>query len=92
MGAFAGNPVLPHDPTAAAVSGLLDSLGGDPGLRLAGSRGKRAFRAGGLVVQTYVDPQGGPASDAALEALPLMRNQSRAMGQFRGVPDPAPAD
>lgn len=92
MGAFAGNPVLPHDPTAAAVDALHDQMAGDPGLRLAGSRGKRAFRGGGLALQTFVEPQGGPASEAVLETLPATRIQRRAMGQFRGFPDPAPTE
>ena len=92
MGAFAGNPPVPHDPTAAAVDALHDALTGDPGLRLAGSRGKRQFRAGGLTPQQFIGPQGGPATDEVLQTLGSTRIQRRAMGQFRGFPDPPPSE
>jgi hypothetical protein len=88
VGQFAGNPPDPTNPTAAIVRDLQDALTGDPGLRLASSRGKRVFRAGGLVVQAFPHANGGVASEAALEALPLKAagSRSRALGQFRGTP------
>lgn len=87
LGQFRHNPPDPNNPTAAVVEQLQNSLTGDPGIRLASSRGKRVFRAGGLLVQTFVGGNGGPASDEALAALPLkMGTRSRALGQFPGTP------
>lgn len=86
LGQFAGNPEDPNNPTGAAVRLLLDSMTGDPGVRLASSRGKRTFRAGGLDVQRFPLFNGGPASDEALSTLPITAGtRSRALGQFRGT-------
>jgi hypothetical protein len=86
QGQFAGNPVLPNDVTSAATRELGVAMSDDPGLRLAASRGKRTFRGGGLTVQTFTQPQGGPATDPVLETLPLARIQRRAIGTTRGLP------
>lgn len=88
IGQFAGNAPDPNNPTAAIVAQLQDSLTGDPGIRLAGSRGRRQFRGGGLVVQQFPLMAGGsPASDEVLITLPVKAGtRSRALGQFRGLP------
>lgn len=91
IGQFAGNPPDPNNPTAAVVEQLQNSMTGDPGIRLASSRGKRVFRAGGLNLQVFPGGGGGglggPASDEALDALPIkVGTRSRALGQFPGVP------
>jgi hypothetical protein len=96
LGQFAGNPPDPSNPTAAIVRELQNSLTGDPGLRLASSRGKRVFRSGGLVVQDFPHSNGTVSSLESLETLPLKAGtRSRALGQMRGTPSmswPAPAE
>jgi hypothetical protein len=88
VGQFAGNPPDPSNPTGAVVRELLDGMSGDPGIRLASSRGKRTFRAGGLNLQTFPIGVTSPASDEALATLPITAGtRSRALGQFRGTPD-----
>lgn len=90
LGQFAGNPPDPNNATAAVVRELQNSLTGDPGIRLASSRGKRVFRAGGLVVQDFPHSNGTISSEEALAALPLkVGTRSRALGQMRGTPDMA---
>lgn len=84
-GQFAGNPVLPQDLVGANTAQLLDEMSDDPGIRLASSRGRRTFRAGGLHLQTF-DQHGGPNSEEALERVPLTAGTiSRAMGQRRNA-------
>lgn len=80
-GMFAGR-VDPLNPTGAVATALIDSTSGDPGIRLAHSRGKRTFKSGLLTPQVFVQPQGGVNSEEALDALPLSAgNRSRALGQ-----------
>lgn len=81
IGQFTGN-LDPQDPTLAANRELLDSMTGDPGVRLAGGRGGRKFRAGGLTPQRFAEPQGGANSTEAIEALPIKAGtRRRALGQ-----------
>lgn len=88
IGQFAGNAPDPNDPTAAIVRELGDSLTGDPGLRLASSRGKRQFRGGGPSPQTFPIGVTAPASDEQMAAAVIKGGtRSRALGQFRGTPD-----
>lgn len=90
IGQFAGNPELPQALDQAVRGQALTvagQLGGDPGLRLASSRGRRTYRGGGLFLQTFIGGNGGPATDDVLAALPTKRNQRRALGTFRGVPE-----
>jgi hypothetical protein len=87
IGQFAGNAPDPTDPTGAIVRDLQDSMTGDPGIRLASSRGRRAFRGGGLDLQKFPLGVTSPASDEALSDLPVKAGtRSRALGQFRGTP------
>jgi hypothetical protein len=89
IGQFAGAPTLPQALDAPLIDAQ-DGMAGDPGLRLASSRGKRVYRAGGLTLHSFVGPQGGIASDEVLATLPATRNQRRALGTFRGLPEALP--
>jgi hypothetical protein len=82
VGQFAGN-YDPQNPTGAVVTDLVDGLSGDPGLRLAHSRGKRTFRGGGLALQVFDGAaQGSVNSPESLENLPIKgSSRLRALGQ-----------
>jgi hypothetical protein len=89
IGQFLGTPPLPH----CVEAPLLDAqatMAADPGLRLAGSRGKRVYRGGALTLHRFAAPQSGPATDDVLATLPATRNQRRALGTFRGLPEALP--
>jgi hypothetical protein len=86
IGRFAGNVPLPQGLSEASHADQLDAMSADPGLRLAGSRGKRVYRGGGLSLHIFAGGQGGPATEAVLDALGTTINRSRAAGQFRGTP------
>lgn len=85
IGMFAGS-VAPQALSGSGVDQLRGSMAGDPGLRLASSRGRRVYRGGALVVQQFAAPQGGPATDAVLAAIPLQNNAGRRSVAFRGTP------
>jgi hypothetical protein len=81
QGMFAGN-LQPQNTTGAVANALVESMAGDPGVRLARGRGKRTFRSGGLTPQRFVQAQGAINSEESLDALPLSAgNRSRALGQ-----------
>jgi hypothetical protein len=97
IGQFAGNPPDPSDPTQAISRQLRDSLGGDPGLRLAGqmARRGRTYHGTGLTIQAFIPTMGGSNSPEALDVNavePIKRNRSRALGQFRGLPEMSTPD
>lgn len=89
IGQFLGTPALPHA-VEAPLQDAQAGMSGDPGLRLAGSRGKRVYRGGGLTLHQFQGPQAGPATDEVLATLPTARIQRRALGTFRGVPEAPP--
>jgi hypothetical protein len=89
FGQFAGSPVLPHTFDGPLVDAQANTQG-DPGIRLASSRGRRQYRGGGLTLHSFVAPQGGPATDDVLAVLGTNRNQRRALGTFRGLPEALP--
>jgi len=91
-GMFSGNPTPPQDPTLAIASELVDSLAGDPGLRLWSTTGRRLFSAGTLYPQrTTPWADFGPNSPAALHTAPVSVNARGALNRFRGfAPGTAP--
>jgi hypothetical protein len=89
IGQVLGTPILPHA-VEAPLHDAQAAMSDDPGLRLAGSRGKRVYRGGGLTLHQFAGPQGGMATDEVLATLSATRNQRRALGTFRGVPEAPP--
>ncbi|HXU61118.1 MAG TPA: hypothetical protein VN962_05410 [Polyangia bacterium] len=80
IGMFKGH-VAPQNPTGAIVRATIDSMTGDPGIRLAG-RGRRRFLSGLLTPQRFLGAQGGINSQESLDAVPLSAgNRRRALGQ-----------
>lgn len=96
IGQFAG-AIDPNDPTGAIVGQLRGSLTGDPGIRLAkaSARGSRVYSGTSFSTQQFIKQAGGTNSAEALDVhanAPLKRNRSRALGQFRGLPEMSNGD
>lgn len=74
IGAFA-RVVSPQDPSESGATEFLDTMGGDPGLRLAQGRGRRTYLGGAAAPQVFLHASSHPNDAESLSTLPLKRAQ-----------------
>jgi hypothetical protein len=86
IGMFAGS-VAPQALSRTIAHELVDSMTGDAGLRLAGSRGRRRWWGTSLTPQKFLGTQGGPTTPAVLSTLAVHNNRGPlTLNAFRGSP------
>lgn len=86
IGQFAGNPEPPQALDRSMHAEVLDSLTGDPALRLRETTGRARFTGGSLTLQRFARVPGRPGSPEQLEMLPVAINTRRSLNRFRGFP------